>query len=146
MLHKSLTSLTLLGAAVLLAACPSVTCPAEFARPMDRMMICGRDGDTIGRNPAVYISPEAWQQRQVPMLTPEDLKRPRQGVWPFASVPSNEAPVAAPAPAAIEPAPSPTIVVAPPPIVAPAVVAPAESSAEPGPIGQRPLRLTPLES
>lgn len=53
-----------------LSGCTAINCPAEFARPKSRELLCGATGNVMSTGSEVYITPaqyQEWKRQTTPM-------------------------------------------------------------------------------
>lgn len=67
---KLLILLVSVTATVGLSGCTAINCPAEFARPKSRELMCGVTGNVMSTGSEVYITPaqyQEWRRQVTPM-------------------------------------------------------------------------------
>lgn len=67
---KLLILLVSVTATVGLSGCTAINCPAEFARPKSRELLCGATGNVMSTGSEVYITPaqyQEWKRQTTPM-------------------------------------------------------------------------------
>lgn len=67
---KLLILLVSVTATVGLSGCTAINCPAEFARPKSRELMCGATGNVMSTGSEVYITPaqyQEWKRQTTPM-------------------------------------------------------------------------------
>jgi len=59
---KLLILLVSVAATAGLSGCTAINCPAEFARPMSRELLCGTTGNVMSTGSEVYMTPAQYQE------------------------------------------------------------------------------------